>query len=181
MIPTVTRTRRCEAAGDEVYGDNGPLRTWLEQQHIAHVLAVACDHRIPAGAGRTVRADHLAAWLPKRAWQLLSAGVGAKGHRHYDWARVTISHRAPGSWPSTAATATGVVRWTTSAEVILAALAAVTRRPAALCWVDVPLASMEGADGTSTLAGLWVGDPDLAQLSDAGALLPHWTWTHTAS
>ncbi len=42
-------------AGDEVYGDNGPLRTWLEAQHIAYVLAVACDHRVPAGAGRTLR------------------------------------------------------------------------------------------------------------------------------
>lgn len=44
-----------------------PLRTWLEHQHIAHVLAVACDHRIPAGAGHIVRADELAARLPKRA------------------------------------------------------------------------------------------------------------------
>ena len=51
-------------AGDEVYGDNGPLRTWLEQQHIRYVLAVACDHRVPAGAGRTVRADELAVRLP---------------------------------------------------------------------------------------------------------------------
>jgi SRSO17 transposase len=79
-------------AGDEVYGDNGPLRTWLEDQHIAYVLAVACDHRIPAGAGRTLRADHLAARLPKRAWQQLSAGEGAKGQRWYDWAWVTITH-----------------------------------------------------------------------------------------
>jgi SRSO17 transposase len=83
-------------AGDEVYGDNGPLRTWLEQQHIAYALAVACDHRVPAGAGRTVRADELAARLPRRAWQQLSAGDGAKGRRHYDWAWVTISHPAPG-------------------------------------------------------------------------------------
>ena len=73
-------------AADEAYGDNGPLRTWLEQQHIAYVLAVARDHRVPAGAGRTVRADELAARLPSRAWQRLSAGDGAKGHRWYDWA-----------------------------------------------------------------------------------------------
>ena len=83
-------------AGDEVYGDNGPLRTWLEAQHIAYVLAVACDHRIPAGAGRTLRADHLAARLPKRAWQRLSAGEGAKGQRWYDWAWVTIAHTGSG-------------------------------------------------------------------------------------
>jgi pimeloyl-ACP methyl ester carboxylesterase len=54
-------------AADEAYGDNGPLRTWLEQQHIAYVLAVARDHRVPAGVGRTVRADALAARLPRRA------------------------------------------------------------------------------------------------------------------
>ena len=65
-------------AGDEVYGDNGPLRTWLEQQHIAYVLAVACDHRMPAGARRTVRADELAARLPQRAWQQLSAAPAPK-------------------------------------------------------------------------------------------------------
>jgi SRSO17 transposase len=68
-------------AAGEAYGDNGPLRTWLEQQHIAYVLAVARDHRVPAGAGRTVRADELAARLPRRARQRLPAGDGAKGHR----------------------------------------------------------------------------------------------------
>jgi len=83
-------------AGDEVYGANGPLRTWLEAQHIAYVLAVACDHRVPAGVGRTLRADHLAARLPKRAWQQLSAGEGAKGQRWYDWAWVTIAHAGSG-------------------------------------------------------------------------------------
>jgi len=51
-------------AGDEVYGGNGPLRTWLETQRTGYVLAVACDHRVPAGAGHTIRADQLAARLP---------------------------------------------------------------------------------------------------------------------
>jgi SRSO17 transposase len=83
-------------AGDEVYGDNGPLRTWLETRRIAYVLAVACDHRVPAGAGHTIRADQLAARLPRKAWQRLSAGTGAKGHRWYDWAWVTINDPGPG-------------------------------------------------------------------------------------
>jgi SRSO17 transposase len=83
-------------AGDEVYGGNGSLRAWLEQEEIRYVLAVACDHRVPAGAGRTVRADELAARLPRRAWQRLSAGDGAKGHRWYDWAWITISEPEPG-------------------------------------------------------------------------------------
>ena len=60
------------------------------------MLAVARDHRVPAGAGRTVRADELAARLPRRAWQQLPAGDGARGHRWHDRARVTISNPGPG-------------------------------------------------------------------------------------
>jgi SRSO17 transposase len=33
--------------------------------------------------------------LPKRAWQRLSAGPGAKGHRFYDWAWITIAGPTP--------------------------------------------------------------------------------------
>jgi SRSO17 transposase len=83
-------------AADEVYGDNGPLRTWLENEQVRYVLAVSCDHRVPAGGGRAVRADELAARLPRRAWQKLSAGTGAKGHRYYDWAWITITDTSPG-------------------------------------------------------------------------------------
>jgi hypothetical protein len=60
------------------------------------VLAVACHHRVPAGAGRTLRADELAARLPRRAWQRLPAGAGAKGQRWYDWAWITVDDDAPG-------------------------------------------------------------------------------------
>ena len=83
-------------AADEPYGDNGPLRTWLEDSRIRCVLAVSCDHRVPAGAGHAIRADKLAARLPQRAWQRLSAGDGAKGHRYYDWAWITINDSSPG-------------------------------------------------------------------------------------
>lgn len=72
---------------DEAYGDNGPLRGYLEEQGIAYVLAVACAHVLATPAGRH-RADALAAKLPKRAWQRLSCGDGAKGERRYDWALV---------------------------------------------------------------------------------------------
>ena len=83
-------------AADEVYGDNGPLRAWLEEGQLRYVLAVSCDHRVPAGAGHTIRADELAARLPRRAWQRLSAGEGAKGHRYHDWAWTSISDPRPG-------------------------------------------------------------------------------------
>jgi SRSO17 transposase len=77
-------------AGDEVYGGNPTLRGDLEQRRVGYVLAVACDHRVSTAAG-TCRADELVARLPKRAWQRLSAGKGAKGHRYYDWAWITIT------------------------------------------------------------------------------------------
>jgi SRSO17 transposase len=71
---------------DEAYGGNGPLRDWLEQNKVSFVLAVACDHRVAAGPGRTIRADALAARVPARGWHRMSCGDGSKGERLYDWA-----------------------------------------------------------------------------------------------
>jgi len=71
---------------DEAYGDNGKLRDWLEDNKVAYVVAVACDHRVPAGTGRTIRADELARLVPARGWQRLSCGPGSKGERLFDWA-----------------------------------------------------------------------------------------------
>jgi len=55
---------------------------------------VACDHRVLA-AGDTYRADALLRRVPARAWQCVSAGRGAKGHRLYDWAFVRLDHGDP--------------------------------------------------------------------------------------
>jgi SRSO17 transposase len=75
-------------AGDEVYGADPVLRAELESRRVGYVLAIGCDRRIPTAAG-LLRADHITAGLPKKAWQQLSAGPGAKGHRLYDWALLT--------------------------------------------------------------------------------------------
>ncbi len=75
--------------GDEVYGANPRLRAELETRGVGYVLAVACDHRVPTGAG-SQRADTLVRRLPARAWQRVSAGPGAKGHRWYDWAFIQL-------------------------------------------------------------------------------------------
>ncbi|MFI5775173.1 IS701 family transposase [Streptomyces sp. NPDC051658] len=82
-------------AGDEVYGGNPHLRTALEKRQVGYVLAVARDHQITTHAGR-LRADTLVKRLPRRAWQKLSAGAGAKGHRFYDWALADITDDQPG-------------------------------------------------------------------------------------
>jgi SRSO17 transposase len=71
--------------GDEVYGADPRLRACLEARSIGYVLAVACDHPVRA-AGGTWRADALLKRVPARAWQCISAGPGAKGHRYHDWA-----------------------------------------------------------------------------------------------
>jgi hypothetical protein len=58
------------------------------------VLAVACDHRLLA-AGDTYRADALLQRVPARAWQWVSAGRGAKGHRYDDRAFIQLDDGDP--------------------------------------------------------------------------------------
>ena len=109
-------------AGDEVYGADPGLRGDLEDRRVGYVLAVACSHRVEAGTAMT-RADALARRLPRSAWQQVSAGRGAKGHRYYDWAWIALRPgpagprwllvaviHGPGSWPFTAATPPGPSR-----------------------------------------------------------------------
>jgi hypothetical protein len=60
---------------------------------------VACSAEVSTGAGK-FRVDALAAKLPTRAWQKLSAGHGAKGHRFYDWAVIDLAATKPGPAPA---------------------------------------------------------------------------------
>jgi SRSO17 transposase len=73
--------------GDEAYGQNTPLRDWLEEQHVSYVLAVPKSFTAQTAAG-VMRADVLARRVPARGWQRLSCGDGAKGPRVYDWALI---------------------------------------------------------------------------------------------
>jgi SRSO17 transposase len=77
-------------ASDEAYGDNGAFRAGVAKLGLGYVLAVSCTHRVPAfpGGKRRLRADHIAAALPRGCWQRISAGTGSKGPRWYDWAWV---------------------------------------------------------------------------------------------
>lgn len=80
------------ATADEFYGGDRHLRRDLQARGIGYVLAVAKSHRVTAlAADGPVRADQLAANLPSRAWNRLSAGTGSKGNRDYDWAWITIT------------------------------------------------------------------------------------------
>jgi hypothetical protein len=79
--------------GDEVYGANPGLRAELEGRGVGYVLAVACDHQLRFGGAH--RADTPLTKVPARAWQQVSCGKGAKGHRHYDWAFLRLDHDGP--------------------------------------------------------------------------------------
>jgi hypothetical protein len=54
------------------------------------VLAVASNRRVPTANG-PLPVDFLAAALPPRSWQRLSAGAGSHGHRMYSWAWIPIN------------------------------------------------------------------------------------------
>lgn len=86
--------------GDEVYGGDRRLRVWLEEQNLAHLLAIKATEPLWAATDRgpaQVAAANLIAMLPADAWITLSAGDGAKGPRRYDWAWVPIRPlREPG-------------------------------------------------------------------------------------
>jgi SRSO17 transposase len=75
-------------AGDEVYGNNGKLRAWLEEKQLGYVMAVACDQRMRWPDQQLRRVDEIARNLPALAWERLSAGEGSKGERLYDWTMI---------------------------------------------------------------------------------------------
>jgi SRSO17 transposase len=80
------------ATADEFYGGDQHLRRDLQTRDVGYVLAVAKNHRVVATAVEgPVRADRLAAALPARAWNRISAGAGSKGERDHDWAWITIT------------------------------------------------------------------------------------------
>jgi SRSO17 transposase len=69
---------------DEVYGSDSKFRRALEARNQGFVVAVTSQQRLWIGfQQRMVR--EIAAEAPSKAWQRMSAGVGAKGSRLYDW------------------------------------------------------------------------------------------------
>jgi SRSO17 transposase len=72
---------------DEVYGQDGRLRRWLEARQLPYVLAVKASEPLPSASGPSVAAARLAGHIPRECWLRVSAGHGAKGRRWYAWAR----------------------------------------------------------------------------------------------
>jgi len=80
--------------GDTVYGGSGPLCRWLQERDQPYVLALASNDGVDLPWGRTsyhVSTQDIAVHaVPAASWQRVSAGVGAKGPRLYDWALVRL-------------------------------------------------------------------------------------------
>ena len=83
--------------GDEVYGNDGALRRWLEGEQRPYVLAVACSHPVWHDGGQ-VRVDALVSQIPEDGWQRLDVGGGSKGPRIYDWACGRLSYVTEAGW-----------------------------------------------------------------------------------
>jgi SRSO17 transposase len=84
-------------AGDSVYGDNRPLRQWLEERKQAYVLAVSGKETVWRQQQQH-KVKTLLAELPNEGWQRLSAGTGSKGVRIYDWQRLDLDEPTQMGW-----------------------------------------------------------------------------------
>ncbi|MDQ3639006.1 MAG: IS701 family transposase, partial [Actinomycetota bacterium] len=70
---------------DSIYGADSKFRAWLEEQRKHYVLAVHKSTRV-WHAGRHYQMKTLAEGPPEVHWDRISAGLGSKGERLYDWA-----------------------------------------------------------------------------------------------
>jgi SRSO17 transposase len=83
--------------GDAVYGNDRSLQLWLQERRQAFVLAVSGQESVWIG----VRQYHVKDLLPtiaQEAWQILSAGEGAKGPRLYEWAWLALNCEYAPEW-----------------------------------------------------------------------------------
>jgi SRSO17 transposase len=83
--------------GDEIYGNDGALRRWLEAQSRPYVLAVARTHPVWDN-GVQVRVDALVEGIPEAGWQRIDVGAGSKGPRIYDWACGRVPYETADGW-----------------------------------------------------------------------------------
>src|SRR5207249_3915739 len=83
--------------GDSVYGDDRKLRGWLEGRKQAYVLAVSSNETVWINQEQR-QITTIVAELPNVGWERISAGVGSKGPRWYDWRRVELSDPVQKGW-----------------------------------------------------------------------------------
>ena len=84
-------------SGDSVYGDDRKLRGWLEKRKQAYLLAVSSNETVWLKAVQRPISTILAE-LPSTGWERISAGMGTKGPRTYDWRRLELSAPLHEGW-----------------------------------------------------------------------------------
>ncbi|MCA1701329.1 MAG: IS701 family transposase [Actinobacteria bacterium] len=82
---------------DEVYGNDGKLRRWLESRGVSYVMAVSRSHSLPSIAGCR-HAQEAVSEAPEEAWERLEVGEGSKGPRVYAWARARLPYECADGW-----------------------------------------------------------------------------------
>ena len=79
---------------DTVYGHSPDLRVFLEEQGYAYALAVPCTEVVCVQSRAGLLLSDVASIaqqaLRARDWQRLSASLGTKGERLFDWARLPV-------------------------------------------------------------------------------------------
>jgi SRSO17 transposase len=84
-------------SGDSVYGDDRALRGFLEERKQAYALAVSGKEWVWLGSEQR-QVKTILAELPNLGWETLSAGVGSKGARLYEWRRLELGAPAQEGW-----------------------------------------------------------------------------------
>jgi SRSO17 transposase len=84
--------------GDEVYGNGGQFRRWLEGEERPYVLAVARSHMVWGDGFVQRRVEALVSDLPAGAWHRIEIGAGSKGPRVYDWACGRLPYAMEAGW-----------------------------------------------------------------------------------
>lgn len=92
----VAMIKRAVAAGvgfrwftaDEEFGQNPSLRDYLEDEHLAYVMAIPKSTEFTDATGLVATIKDLPGRLTPNAWQRRACGIGTKGFRIYDWAIV---------------------------------------------------------------------------------------------
>jgi SRSO17 transposase len=84
-------------AGDSVYGDDRPLRQWLEARQQPYVLAISSTEQLWVGHESCTLSDLLAR-LAAVPWARISCGAGSQGSRWYDWQRLELNDPAQPGW-----------------------------------------------------------------------------------
>ena len=73
-------------AADEEFGQNPGLCAYLERERLPYVMAIPKNTTFGDSTGVEKKIEIYAQKLPRNSWQRRACGIGAKGHRVYDWA-----------------------------------------------------------------------------------------------